>query len=156
MKKKKSQDLCSSFCIQPFQAHLILQHVSIQVGNHSCMSEQHSGVSLWRIMTPWPPLYKQDHFFQDTICSATCAILLLKTDLEDHLSLKERLLHLLDHTSLAFIQVLLHRDLLHVHSVRLYQSLIYNHLKKNKIKKTLLPERNISGSDCKSTKAVVE
>ena len=81
-------------------------------------------------MTPWPPLSKQDHFFQDTICSATCTILLLKTDLEDHLSLKERLLHLLDHTSLAFIQVLLHRDLLHVHSVRV----IYSHLKKKKKK----------------------
>ena len=56
--------------------------------------------------------------------------MLLKTDLEDHLSLKERLLHLLDHTSLAFIQVLLHRDLLHVHSVRV----IYSHLKKKRKK----------------------
>ena len=103
-------------------------------------------------MTPWPPLSKQDHFFQDTICSATCTILLLKTDLEDHLSLKERLLHLLDHTSLAFIQVLLHRDLLHVHSVRV----IYSHLKKKKKKKNPLPERNISWLNCKSTKEVVE
>ena len=43
--RKESHELCSSFHFRPFQAHLILRHASIEVGDHSCMSEQHRGVS---------------------------------------------------------------------------------------------------------------